>query len=398
MRPLTPEAIAFLRTPQAQATIAALEGRDDALAAVAGLRRDGASADQAAWLVDQARLRARARGKLPAPERLLLIDQALEQASGLEVARWRAARLAPFGSVLDLGAGVGGDTLALASAGLRVVAVEQDPVRAALLRHNVEALELAEQVTIHTCDWAARRWAGAAAAAFADPARRVDGRRVTSLHAMVPSLAAVLDLVAEVPDALVKVAPALELDEVPSAAGVEFVSVRGELKEALLTFGALRRGGAPLARLLPGDHLLEGAADWPARVAPPGAYVLEPDPAVLRAGLVRELGARLDAWQLDPQVAFLSCNAPPATPFARAWRVLRHGPFRRKALVRWLRELGTGPAAVKGRGVAVDGPALARKLPRAAGAPPVTVLLSRTPQGPWAVVGEPCATGELGAA
>lgn len=367
MRPLTPEAIPFLRSARAEAAIAAAHGAKDPLAAVGRLRKDGFSADEAAWVVDQARLRSRALGKLPQPARLLLLDEALQQASGLEVAGWRAARLAPFGKVLDLGAGIGGDTLALAAAGLEVIAVERDPVRASLLAANVEALGLTDRVVVRNEDWVGQDWTGAAAAAFVDPARRKDGKRVVSLHAMVPPLVAIQDLADQVPDLLVKVAPALDVAEVPREAGLEFVSAGGELKEALLTFGALRRGAAPIAVVLPGNHQLTGDGERPPRVAPPGAFLIEPDPSVLRAGLVRELGARLDAWQLDPQVAYLSSDAEARTPFARTWRVLRHGKFSRKAVSRWVRERGAGVATVKCRGVALEGEALARKLPRAKG-------------------------------
>jgi len=41
---------------------------------------------------------------------------------------------------------------------------------------------------------------------------------------------------------------------------------------------------------------------------PPAAYLFEPDPAVLRAGLVRDLGEQLSAAQLDPDIAYLTAG------------------------------------------------------------------------------------------
>jgi hypothetical protein len=358
---------------------------------VEALRKRGFSPDESGWLLDQVRLRAKARGKLPAPERLLLTAEALEQASGVEVATWRARRFATADHVLDLGAGIGGDALALAAAGRRVTAVERDPVRAALLEHNASALGLTERITVRRVDWTAEAWS--ADAAFADPARRVDGKRVLGLEAMLPPLSALVRLTEVVPDLLAKVAPGLDPAEVPAGVGLEFVSVGGELKEALLAWGRLRRADSPVATVLPTSdgppHDLTGdgpAEAAPATVAPPGEVLLEPDPAVLRAGLVRTLAARLGGWQLDPTIAFLSADDPPPTPFARRYRVLRHGPFSRKALGRWLRDLKAGPAVVRTRGVPVDGPSLAKRLPATKGAPPVDVFVSRTPNGPLALV------------
>ncbi len=387
MRPLTSEGAAFLRSPRAQAALATLDPADP-LAAVARLRREGFDPDEAGWLVDQAALRVRARGKLPEPERLLFTDEALEQASGLEVATWRAARLAGYPAALDLCAGIGGDALALARALPRVVAVELDPVRAALLEHNAAALGLADRLEVRVLDWTTQDWSGHPLA-FVDPARRIDGRRVTSLHAMRPNLAAVQTLAREVPDVLVKVAPGLDVDEVPRAAGLELISVGGELKEALLVFGGVRRSEDPIATVLPGPHDFTGPRALPARVAPPGAYLLEPDPAVIRAGLVRALGERLDAWQLDPEVAYLSSDGRPETPFARAWRVLRHGPFRKKTLARWLRDLGPARVTVTGRATPIAPETLRRQLPSDPRGPERAVIVTRGSDGPLAIVGEP---------
>ena len=37
-----------------------------------------------------------------------------------------------------------------------------------------------------------------------------------------------------------------------------------------------------------------------------GRYILDPDGAVVRAGLVRQYAARLGWWRLDPHIAYLT--------------------------------------------------------------------------------------------
>ncbi|MGE0709713.1 MAG: class I SAM-dependent methyltransferase [Planctomycetota bacterium] len=379
---LTLEGAAFLASERAQRELAALAEEGEPLARLEALRRAGWSPTEAGWLVEQAELRRRARPKLPDAERLLLLREALEQASAHEVAAWRAARLVGR-RVLEVGAGIGGDTIALARAGCRVVACERDPVRAALLRHNLAALELSDRVEVREEDGLLAE-AGEVDAIYADPARREGSKRLLDIEAMAPPLSALRTRAAG-RDLLVKQAPGLDLEQVPADAGLELVSLAGELKEALLTFGALRRPG-PRAVLLPaGAELVRADPELPPRVAPPGAWLYEPDPAVIRAGAVRDLGAQLDAWQLDPRLAYLSGDAEHETPLARRWRVLCHGPFRRKEVTRWVREAGLGRVTVKQRGTPLDPAELERRLPRGSG-PPGFLFLARTDAGPLALL------------
>ncbi len=387
--PLTPELVAFLQTEPAQAELAALAAADlgeaATLARLTELRQRFAPA-QAAALLDQARLRLRAVRKFAHPERLLLTDEALQQASSLAVARYRAARFAAYARVADLGCGIGGDTLALAEAAGAVLAVERDPLRAALAEANIRACGLAGRAQVLCADWTALDLA--VDAVFADPARRVDERRVFGLDQMEPPIGAILALRERVCDVAVKVAPGVDLDTVPPGAAVEFISERGELKEALLLFGGLRGAAPRSATLLPGPHRLDSAApesDAPARL--PAAVLYEPDPAVLRAGLVRHLAALLGAAQIDPTIAYLTAEQPAATPFARAWRVLRHGPFNLKHLNVWLREQGAGEVIVKKRGSPVDPDAFRRRLKTSPGGPVLTVFLTRALDRPWMILG-----------
>ncbi|ADR35843.1 RNA cap guanine-N2 methyltransferase [Oceanithermus profundus DSM 14977] len=388
MRRLTPEAVRFLSGPAAQAELAALaEGPLDPLTTLAALRKRW-SADEAAWLYDQVRLRRKARAKFPQADALLFEAEALEQASAGPMARWRAEHVfAPYARVADLGAGIGGDALALALVGKRVLAVERDPVRAALLEHNAAALGLADRLRVVRADW--RTLELDVEAAFADPARRSGGRRTVRLDAMEPPLSDLERLSGRLPAVAVKLAPALDKAELPARAGLGFVSLAGELKEALAGFGELA-APEPWAAVLPAGVRLSGP-EGPERTGPVGACLYEPDPAVIRAGLVRRLAAELDAWQLDPQVAYLSADAPRSTPLARGWRVLEHGPFRQKAVAAWLAAHGAGAVEVKRRRSPIEPAVLEKKLKAALarGGPTLTLFLTRIAGRPWAVLGRP---------
>ena len=122
---------------------------------------------------------------------------------------------------------------------------------------------------------------------------------------------------------------------------------RGELKEAMLWSPALVTA-ARRATILPGDDTLEAAVgSGPASpqevlVAAPGRFLLDSNPAVTLAGLVAELAGQVSAWQIDPLIAFLSCDEPVTTPFARTMRVLE------SALARPLIPFGRAPLTIAG--------------------------------------------------
>ena len=235
---LSPAAVDFLLSDAAQQAAAELlrAGWDDAnpLPALQELRRRFAP-DEAGALLTLVQLRRRGQAKFPQAERLYFTPEALEQATAWPVALHRAEhfdRYAPSGPVLDLGCGIGGDMLALAQF-RPVIAYERSAVRLRFAQANADALGLSERVELRLADWTVELAEGRlpqAAAAFVDPSRRAEGRRVFSLHAMQPPLAALLRLLEHVPALGAKVMPGVDDAELPAGCGVEFVSQHGRVQ------------------------------------------------------------------------------------------------------------------------------------------------------------------------
>jgi hypothetical protein len=115
--------------------------------------------------------------------------------------------------------------------------------------------------------------------------------------------------------------------------------VKGELKEAVLWFGAFR-STAHRATLLPGAYSLVEEYSNTLPLSDPQVYIYEPDPAVLRAGLVTSLGYRLNASQLDASIAYLTSENYCETPFARVWKIEAWFPFGLKRLRAYFRQQG----------------------------------------------------------
>src|SRR5579859_603037 len=219
MQEPTIEQVAFLFSVAAGRALEGLAEADLSPAATLvrlGELRRSFSADEAGALLDHARLRQLARSKFPGARQLWFTAEALQQASSLAVADYHARQYAGYALVADLGCGIGADTLALARVVPQVLAIERDPVRAALARANMAVLELEERVTVQCADWTALTLE--VDAAFVDPARRVDGRRVFHLDQMRPPIAAIHALRQQVPHVLVKVAPGSDHAEIPADA------------------------------------------------------------------------------------------------------------------------------------------------------------------------------------
>ncbi|WP_114561437.1 class I SAM-dependent methyltransferase, partial [Desertihabitans aurantiacus] len=240
---------------------------------------------------------------------MLFTAVGLEQASRPEVAAHRAARLAAtgVGTVVDLGCGIGSDALALARAGLRVVAVELDPATAAVARANLAGLDAevvegdAEALAPDLLDGA-----GGEIAAFCDPARRDARGRLFDVERFTPSWSLVQRLLAREAPAAVKLGPAVPHAVLPEGCEAEWVTARGSTVEVCLWGGRGSRPDHRVATLLPGgDQLVvpPGGRGGRAPVGEIGAWLHEPVGAVVRAGGIALLAGQLDLHLVDPGVA-----------------------------------------------------------------------------------------------
>jgi THUMP domain-like/Methyltransferase domain len=320
--------------------------------------------------LEQALLRRRAVAKHPRGDELWWTAEALEQSSSYAVAVHRVGRFS--GPVVDLCCGVGGDLLPLAAAHGSAVGVDLDEARLLLAAANARVLGL--DVALARAD-VTRLALPPDARVFVDPARRSGRARVFDPRLYSPRLDEVLTW--RVRELGVKVAPGIDYDALPADVEVELVSLRGDVKEAVLWGGEARRGVARTATLLPsGDALSSSEAPVPA-VRPPGRWLLEPDGAVVRAHLVAELAERLGGWLLDATIAYVAADEPVPTPFGRWYEVLEVMPFSLKRLRTRLRELDAGTLVVKKRGTAVEPEQLRRQL-RLTGSVETTVVLTRS--------------------
>jgi hypothetical protein len=262
-----------------------------------------------------------------------------------------------------------------------VVAVDRDPVHLGMAVHNAGVYG-ADRVAAVEGDVRDAPLDGVEAV-FVDPARRSGDRRHRG-GAGEPPLDWCAGLTEKVPAVVVKAAPGLDHDLVPPGWEIEFVADGRDLKEAVLWSPALA-GARTRATLLPGGHTLLPAPGEPVPVAGPGPWLLDPNPAVTRAGLVEELARELGAWKLDERIAFLCTRERAATPFARTLRVEDSAPWNERDFAARLRALDIGAVDLRRRGLAGDVERIRRRL-KLSGTRRATVVLTRVGDRPWGLI------------
>jgi hypothetical protein len=277
---------------------------------------------------------------------------------------------------LDLCCGIGGDLVALGSVCTSVVGVDRDETHAICARHNAGVYDVDASLVV--CD-VSDVHAETVAAVFIDPARRAGDRRGGSSPP--------LDWCFSAPNrrVCVKAAPGLDRDLVPAGWETEFVADRRELKEAVLWSPAWASGVSRATVLPGGDTLVADPATPSARIAAPGKFLIDPSPAITRAGAVADLAALLGCWQIDPRIAFLSADLPVHSPFGRTLVVEASLPFGVKPVGAELRRLGVASVDIRRRGLAGDVDDLRRRW-RGVGDRTAIVVLTRVADRPWAFV------------
>lgn len=337
----------FLISPQGEELLARLTQEDlaqaNTLKLVTSLRKDYA-ADEVGAALTLARLRLKAMDKFGIDAaRMFFTEDALQQASDPHIRKYRAGLIGT--SVLDACCGIGADSLAFAAAGSAVIGVDLDPVRVRMAQLNAAALNL-PNAQFRLDDVTKPQHAQTI---FFDPARRDStGKRIYDVERYLPPFSTVRGFDAET--IAVKLSPGVDLAQLEAYGGhVEFISVDGDLKEAILWIDG--QSGDSVATLIAHGEILhwhEAVAD--ALLDAPRRWLIEPDPAIIRAGLVTNAALKFNGVMLDETIAYFTTDEKPHSPWVRAWEILDWMPFQLKKLRAYLREHGVGTVTMKKRG------------------------------------------------
>lgn len=336
-------------------------------------------------------LRVRAGAKFERAGEMWFTRDGLEQATSESIAAYRASRFENAGAVADLCCGIGGDLLALSgqASGAAILAVDRDPLHLHVAALNADVLGVRNRIAFVEADVRDVGLAGRDGI-FIDPARRSDRGRL-SLGQSEPPLEWCLALDQPGRLAGIKCAPGLDHGRVPGGWEFEAIALGTDLKEAVLWSPAAARASAS-ATVIDGAsiHHLTPIPGEPVPIRTPveGETLLDPNPAVTRAGLVEDLARNVGAAMIDDRIGFLLATAPVTTPFARSLRIVASLAWNEKHLRSRLRELDAGVIDIRRRGLAGDVDAITRRL-RGKGGTPFTIAMTRVADRPWALICTP---------
>lgn len=337
--------------------------------------------DHFSAVIEVATARAKAALKLRDCEAWVLTTEAVEQATPWRVAQHRAERLAGR-AVHDLTCSVGAELAELVRVSEQVTGSDLDPVRVAMARANVPQARAAVADALDPSTISAH----AGAVFVADPARRVSGRRISDPTELLPPLPDLL-VALDGHEFAVKCAPGLDFDALEHTGEVEVTSLDGGVREACLWSPTLSDGVRRRATVLHSGK--SGSAAWTETItdrepqidaATPDAnaeadrFIVEPDGAIVRSGLVRHWAHRHGLRQLDPRIAHLTGPAIPAG--YSGFEVLERCTLDAKKLRSRLRALDCGSLEILVRGVDKDPDVLRKKLaPK--GSRPLALVVTR---------------------
>jgi len=215
------------------------------------------------------------------------------------VAKYIARRLKTE-IIADLGCGIGGQVVFFARECRKVYAVERDPEKLEYARENcrlydVDNVEfilgdaLSPQIKAQVSD---------AHIIFSDPARPLSEKERT-LDNLEPPITEIIKIYSDVtPDMAFHAPPRMPPERIALDCEREYLSLNGQLNRLTLYFGSLKSCDKSAVVLPEGSSLCSSAAP-DIRKSSPGNYVYEPEPSVIKAGLLNELAQALSKEKKD---------------------------------------------------------------------------------------------------
>lgn len=375
--------LAFLFSPDGERALAVAGQRTlspaTMLADVAALRASYAPYEAA--LIETVTCRRRAVGKLADAARIFASDDAVQQATASAVAADRAAELAaqyPGAIVHDVTCSIGAELMELTRREefAALIGSDIDPVRLRMAQAN-----LSGRATLIRADALAP--VSTADVVIADPARRSGAGRVFRMDQLTPPLPEVLAAYVDRP-LIVKCAPGLDYRVLRERFGfvgqVQITSLDGGVREACLWTrpGSEAQQRATVLRTSADGEIerFEVADTEPDDVdaGEVGEWIIDPDGAIVRAGLVRQYAHRHGLSMLDPQIAYLTGDSVPVGE--RGFKVLEVVGTGDKVLRKALASHDCGALEILVRGLDVNPDELRKRL-RLKGERSMSLIMTR---------------------
>jgi hypothetical protein len=306
-------------------------------------------------------LRRRAAMKFSRADQMWFDRTGLEQSTSEAVARHKARRFENSPAVVDMCSGIGADSIALAASS-EVVAVDARPAAGVMARWNAEAYGVSARLR---CESGRAEDSDLVDRAFhVDPDRRAGGPRSLKIEDHQPGLEFLQQLTTHPAGGAIKLSPASNFGGKFPGCEIELVSLDGECKEAIVWCGPLKTATDWRATVLPAGETLSGDP-WSAVSQQSGLqrYLFDPDPSVVRAGLVDVLCETTGLARLDREEEYLTGSEQVSSPFVQTFEVVAELSNNEREIRNWFRQADCGQVEIKCRRIPVVPEKVRKHLP-----------------------------------
>ncbi len=341
-------------------------------------------------------LRERCKARIGKDLLPFLRDPGSQQVSAPAIAKQRADRisaLTPHSRIWDSTCGLGMESLHLGLGGHQTVSTDLCPITldyavANLKHHGLPPWAVRGDATGHSVQ---------APHVLLDPDRRPGGRRTLDPQSWSPTLHETLQVLARHEGGVAKLPPGMDVPaEWPQEHAVHWVSLAGQLLECTLWTGnwAPEPGRTAILLTREGGEFEYGGTPIEVSACTPEQakgvrFLADPDPSIVRAGLLGQLAQEQGLRPLAPRLGYLGGDQAPNSPFLTSFKVLASGPLDRKKIRKMLAEHDIGPIQVRQRGHDEPSDLLERKL-RGPGSRRGMLAVARLDRGRWVYLLEAC--------
>ena len=247
----------------------------------------------------------------------------------------------------------------------KVFAVEKDKDTIEMAKHNIKAYNLGKNVDFSQDDVIKliddKEFVDKVInvnCIFFDPSRRVNGKRTVKIEEYQPPLLFLEKLRLISPNICIKISPGTDLDRIKYNCDIEVVSYKGEVKEVILWFGDLKEIpniNKTLVTKLPEKITLVKEENYlDISQSKPKKYLYEPDPAFIKAHMIRDLAKKFGLNLIHIKIAYLTGDEKIETPLLKRYLVKRMLNLDYEEINNILHELNIGRVDFKARGVNID--------------------------------------------
>lgn len=309
-----------------------------------------------------AELRTRGRAKFSRADQMWFDRKSLEQATPELVSQHKASRFS--GTVYDFCCGMGGDLVALAN-NATVIGVDLEPLLCQFAYWNSEVYCVSESVSVMNSP--IEEIQDREGYLHIDPDRRPgSGGKVIRIEDYLPGLETLLELIPQFQGGAIKLSPASNFGGKFPETEVELISLNGECKEATVWFGELAGEQEYRATAISKTGEVNSIAGHPldafVDVTEPRSYIYDPDPSVVRSGLLDVAANQYSLNRLDSEEEYLTSTDPIDSPFFRRFKILAELPNNDREIRKYFRTASFGQLEIKCRRIPVSIEGTRRKL------------------------------------